>query len=419
VAKLKDPAAIHAWQKAEQYPKEFESQILSTLNRFQRLSGPQVMKATFGQPDVSLDLLTALNEGKIILVNLSTAGSQIDEEDADTFATLMLTDLWAAAKDRPKQEREKTRPFYVYIDECQNFITPTIAKNLDQARGYGLHLTLANQFPSQFLNAGQSGKAIYDSILANADNKVVFKLRHPDDAKTMARSLFMSVLDTDQVKHMGFSTKVVGYREETRQSQTVSQSKTKGSGSSTGGGSFHGQSEGDGLATSHTYIAGEGEDGALTSAEGWNSYVAYSEGESENWSESESTAESHGESTTTSSMLIPVMGREESSRQYRTIEEQLFRAEQNLFDQEDRHFAIRFHGGPKAPLFVKTPTVTPASTRKELVEKYRKKLLKKLAFALPMEEAVKRLDGREEKLLKEVVDIQSWDEPTTSKRRIK
>ena len=35
-----------------------------------------------GQPDVSLDLLTALNEGQILLVNLSTERDQIDEEDA-------------------------------------------------------------------------------------------------------------------------------------------------------------------------------------------------------------------------------------------------------------------------------------------------------------------------------------------------
>jgi len=51
------------------------------------------------------------------------------------------------------------------------------------------------------------------------------------------------------------------------------------------------------------------------------------------------------------------MGKELSSVQYRSIDEQLFRAMQTLFDQKDRNFAIRFHGGPKAPLFVTTPTV--------------------------------------------------------------
>ncbi|HVT90175.1 MAG TPA: hypothetical protein VHD56_15075 [Tepidisphaeraceae bacterium] len=52
-------------------------------------------------------------------------------------------------------------------------------------------------------------------------------------------------------------------------------------------------------------------------------------------------------------LQIPIMGQETSSVQYRTVDEQMFRAMQTLFDQEDRHFAIRFHGGPKAPLFCK------------------------------------------------------------------
>ena len=65
-AKVTDDTARQAWAFAERHPKDFENQITSTLNRFNRLLGPQVMKATFGQPDVSLDLLTALNDGALI-----------------------------------------------------------------------------------------------------------------------------------------------------------------------------------------------------------------------------------------------------------------------------------------------------------------------------------------------------------------
>ena len=83
-------------------------------------------------------------------------------------------------------------------------------------------------------------------------------------------------------------------------------------------------------------------------------------------------------------VLIPLMGTELSSIQYRSIDEQLFRAMQRLFDQEDRHFAIRYAGGPKAPLFVKTPTVQGGTTSEKNVEKYREKLLKNLSFAIPL-----------------------------------
>lgn len=409
VSRMTDQAALHAWQKAERQPKEFESEITSTLNRFQRLAGPQVMKATFGQPEVSLDLLTALNEGSIILVNLSTEGGQIDEEDADTFATLLLTDLWAAAKARGKQERETMRPFYVYIDECQNFITPTIAKNLDQARGFGLHLTLANQFPSQFLNAGPSGKAMYDSILANAGNKIVFRTEHPDDVESLAKSLFISTLDTDKIKLKLESTKVMSYGEEMRESVTEGTSLSTGSGTNTGGGSFHGMSSGEGESGSESELL----------AQMWNSSITDSSGESENWAESEFQGESHSQSVTRSPVSVAVFGKETSSVQYSPIQEQLFEAMQKLLDQDDRHFAIRFHGGPKAPLFVKTPTVAPATLQKQWIEEYRIERLRSLAFAMPMSQATKQLDAREAKLLADIAQMQFMNEPSTAKKRIK
>ena len=418
-ANLTDDTARQAWGFADRNPKEFENQITSTLNRFNRLLGSQVMKATFGQSDVSLDLLTALNEGAIILVNLSTEGGQIDEEDADTFATLLLTDLWSAAKARGKGERDKVRPFHVYIDECQNFITPTIAKNLDQARGFGLQLTLANQFPRQFLNAGPNGKAMYDSILANAGTKIVFRTEHPDDMEPLAKWLFMGTFDTDQVKLKLMSTKVMGYREETREIHTVGRSVSDSSGSGRGGGRFAGQSFGQGSSGANTFDPNELFPQPYVSVEGWNRAITGSSGESASWSEDETHGEGTSESVTRSSVLVPVMGKEVSSVQYRTIDEQLFQAMQRLFDQEDRHFAIRYHGGPKAPMFVTTPTVAPATTRPERVEKYRGGLLTALPFARSMPEALKQLSGREQKLVTELVDSPFADEPTTAKRRLK
>ena len=86
---------------------DYNAEVGSTLNRFQRLLGNNLLKATFGQPDISLDLGAALEEGHIILVSLATEGGNVSPEDADTFATLMLADLWTAAKERGKREGVK------------------------------------------------------------------------------------------------------------------------------------------------------------------------------------------------------------------------------------------------------------------------------------------------------------------------
>lgn len=171
----------------------------------------------FGQNGASLDLGKALEDGSIIIVNLSTEGARVSEEDASLFATLLLSDLWTAAKERGKgTDAKQVKPFYTYIDEFQNFVTPTIAKNLDQARGFGLHLVLANQFPRQILHTGANGAQVYDSVMANARSKVVFETRGEDNLRPLATDLFMGVMNPDEIKHELYSTKVMDYVEETR-----------------------------------------------------------------------------------------------------------------------------------------------------------------------------------------------------------
>jgi hypothetical protein len=146
-------------------PKDFNTQFSSTVNRFYSFLDAEKLRLMFGQSGASLDLGKALDEGQIIIVNASTEGARVSKEDASLFGTLLLSDLWTAAEERGKGiEEGDIKPFYVYIDEFQRFVTPTIAESLDQARGFGLHLTLANQFPRQLLHAGANGAQVYDSV---------------------------------------------------------------------------------------------------------------------------------------------------------------------------------------------------------------------------------------------------------------
>jgi hypothetical protein len=195
---------------------DYNAEVVSTLNRFQRLLGNNLLKATFGQPDISLDLSAALEQGHIILVSLATEGGTVSPEDADTFATLMLADLWTAAKERGK--REGVKPFYLVCDEFQRFVSPTIAANLDEARGFGLHLTLAHQFPSQLVNASREhGQGLYESVMENTRTKVVFSLTLQEkNLSPLADWLFLGTYDPDSVKHELYTTKVMDYEEETR-----------------------------------------------------------------------------------------------------------------------------------------------------------------------------------------------------------
>ena len=144
------------WLNSLKSPREYNDAVGSTQNRFQRLLRNPYMRATLSQSNISFDFRKALDDRAIILVSLAHSG-QASKENAATFATLILADLWATLQERGKPNMEKdVRPCYVYIDEFQNYVSPTIAENLDEARGFGLHLTMANQYPSQLLEVNES-----------------------------------------------------------------------------------------------------------------------------------------------------------------------------------------------------------------------------------------------------------------------
>jgi hypothetical protein len=393
---LKDRPSRQDWQFADTLnAKDFEAQIGSTVNRLQRFIRNQTMRSMFGQPDVSLDLGRALEEGSIILVSLATERAKVSKENAELFATLLLSDLWTAAQERGK--RDGIKPFYAYLDEFQRFISPTISENLDEARGFGLHFTMAHQFPNQLLDRGENGKRVYNSIMENASSKVVFRLSHEENLRAMAQWLFMGVMNPDEVKHELYSTKVMEYREEMRTNVT------RGKSTSRGGGEFTGTTASKSAGGS-TY-GGEDQD-----ARTWNESNAESGGTSSTWTEAES------ESTTESSMLVPVMGKELAHVQFRSLDEQLFRAMAVLFDQKERHGVGRLVG-MNAPVSIRTPDVEKMPSSPERTKRFLDRCYEKLPFALPSEKAQKQVADRAENFAEDLFK-ETMHKPSNAKRRI-
>jgi hypothetical protein len=361
-------------------PRDFDAQFSSSINRFYDFLDAEKLRLMFGQNGASLDLGKAIEEGQIIIANLSTEGARVSEEDASLFATLLLSDLWTAAKERGKgMEEGDMKPFYVYVDEFQNFITPTIAKNLDQSRGFGLHLTLANQFPRQILHAGANGAQVYDSVMANARSKIVFSLEGKENLEPLAYSLFMGVMNPDEIKMELYSTKVMDYVEETRTIHSESENWSEGVGEFTG--------------TTDTESAGGAiSDGAEQESRLWNQSSAVSGGTSK------TSMKGGGKGKATVPFLKPVMGKELASIERRNLEEQLFRAMAALFDQKQRHGIARLVGTTK-PVNIVTPTIQKKPTSKEMADSFLTRVYDKLPFALKSAEAHKQIEDRQKKIL--------------------
>jgi hypothetical protein len=386
-------------------PADFDTQVSSTINRMRTFLSTQKLQQMFGQPKHSLDLGRSLEEGHIILVNLATEKNRVSEEDGSLFATLLLSDLWTAAKERGKgTDARQVKPFYVYADEFQNFVTPTMAKNLDQARGFGLHLTLANQFPRQILHAGAHGEQVYDSIMVNARSKIVFETRGEENLRPLALDLFMGTMSPDKIKHDLYSTKVMGYSEERREvrSRGHSTGASQGSHSGSAGGAGTGGTLGfighddtgdpNSVSHSHSEFAAESE--------------AHTEGSS--YSESESVAEVP--------FMVPQFGKELSSRQFESIEDQIFRSMAVLHDQKQRHSVVRLVGADR-PVVLRTPTIGKLPGSEQRARDYLTSRYMRLPYAMRSSLAKKQLVERAEGIAVELTKAPK-SEPTTAKRKV-
>lgn len=378
--------------------KDFHSSVESTINGFERIVKNSLLKTTFSLPHASFDCRRALDEGWIVIASLSHGGGKLFQEDTHTFGTLLLADLWNAAYDRGKENaRWQPKPFYLYIDEFQNFLTPTIAANLEEARGYGLHLTLAHQGPSQLLDVHpHMGERIYNTVMSQTATKVVFRNQSvaAKDGPALAQWLFKGTVNLQRVKQEIFQTKVMGTKEETRTIKSKAKSDTEssshGTGRSTGGGSASGSvfSAGNVLTTAYDSegVANPYPTEAETSGNSFSEVFSRMEMDSEMDTEGYGSAKSEGESIVP--VFLPVYGKELASREFMSKDDQLFEAEQAIFRLQAREALARCEGS-QVPIAIRTPEIRPPLPTAKRVEEFRIKCLKVWDFAVPREEALR------------------------------
>ncbi|MEK9175810.1 MAG: TraM recognition domain-containing protein, partial [Patescibacteria group bacterium] len=137
-----------------------------------------VIRNIIKSPKSTIDLKKAMDEGKIILLNLSQG--KLGEDNAALLGAMTITKIQLAAMSRVTQKEEDRRDFYLYVDEFQNFATTSFVKILSEARKYRLNLILANQYIAQI------PEEVRSAIFGNAGTMMSF-LIGAEDASYMAR----------------------------------------------------------------------------------------------------------------------------------------------------------------------------------------------------------------------------------------
>lgn len=155
---------------SERYIAEAVPPILNKVGAF--VANP-VIRNIIGQPKSTFNIRQIMDEGKILIVNLSKG--LIGEDNAAILGSFLVTKVQLAAMSRADIARvEDRRPFYLYVDEFQNFATDSFAVILSEARKYGLNLTVANQYISQM------EESVRDAVFGNVGTMISMRVSAED-----------------------------------------------------------------------------------------------------------------------------------------------------------------------------------------------------------------------------------------------
>jgi hypothetical protein len=156
---------------------KFQSEAIApVLNKVGAFTANPIISNIIGQPKSTFNIREIMDEGKILIVNLSKG--LIGEDNAAILGAFLVTKVQLAAMSRSDIPNiADRRPFYLYVDEFQNFATDSFATILSEARKYGLNLTVANQYISQ-MTFGNVGTMISFRVSAD-DSPILAKQFEP------------------------------------------------------------------------------------------------------------------------------------------------------------------------------------------------------------------------------------------------
>ena len=177
---VEDPVVRSFWmvEFASWNDKFATEAIAPVLNKVGAFTANPLVRNIIGQPKSSFNIRQIMDQRKILIVNLSRG--LVGEDNAALLGALLVTKVQLAAMSRADIPASERSPFYLYVDEFQNFATDSFATILSEARKYGLNLTVANQYIAQM------PMEVKDAVFGNVGSIIAFRMS-ADDARTMLR----------------------------------------------------------------------------------------------------------------------------------------------------------------------------------------------------------------------------------------
>lgn len=193
ILKTKDIRYVDFWNKQFAFlPKNAVDPVLNKLSVFLL---NRTVRNIICQRHSAIDFDSVLNDGKILLANLSTG--RLTEKIAGTLGSFLVTKIVNAAFRRSNLPEVERRPWFLYVDEFQSFMNLSVGfeRILAEARKYNLVLAgLANQY------VGQITPSVRQALFGNVGTLIVFRLGI-DDAQLVSREL--GAFTAEEVLNLG------------------------------------------------------------------------------------------------------------------------------------------------------------------------------------------------------------------------
>ncbi len=147
------------------------SNVESTLNKVSSFTSDPRVRLMLSAQKSTIDFRQIMDEGKAVLINLAKG---VLRTNSFLLGALFVAKIQMAAMSRVDLPTNERKPFYLYVDEFQNYATLSFAEIMSEARKYGLSLILAHQ------SLVQLNDELRDIILGNAKNFIIFRCDRQD-----------------------------------------------------------------------------------------------------------------------------------------------------------------------------------------------------------------------------------------------
>jgi len=204
VSKVKNPIVKSFWvnQMAKTGEREKSEMIPYFAAKFGSFITNSTMRNIVGQVKSAFDFSEAMNSKKIILAKLSKG--LIGDINANLLGMIFVNKIQVAAMRRQALPKEQRIPFFLYVDEFQNFVTDAFESILSEARKYRLGLIIAHQYIGQLIKDGKDEK-IKNAVFGNVGTMLNFKIG-ATDAEYMAKEMAPVFNESDLINLEGFNT---------------------------------------------------------------------------------------------------------------------------------------------------------------------------------------------------------------------